>query len=134
MTDLLEQVKEALEGATPGSWREGVEGNMRVYGPDTAGQDSGLIASVFKGRTNARLIALAPAMARALIAQEERLKAADALAKKAKEAAQTFSDYAGLHWAKNTPEGKRKGDANIEKARELFAALSDYHATGGSDG
>lgn len=46
---------------TPGPWREGQDGNMRVYGPDAQGDDSGLIAEVFKnGRANARLIAAAP--------------------------------------------------------------------------
>lgn len=42
---------------TPGPWREGQSGNMRVYGPDGTG---GLIANVFGGRDNVRLIAAAP--------------------------------------------------------------------------
>jgi len=45
---------------TPGPWREGEEGNMRVYGPDGMGEHSGLIAHVFKSRANAHLIAAAP--------------------------------------------------------------------------
>ena len=52
---------------TPGPWQQGVEGNNRVYGPDCAGDDSGLIAVVFKGRANARLIAAAPELLHALI-------------------------------------------------------------------
>lgn len=45
---------------TPGPWQQGVEGNNRVYGLDCSGDDSGLIAVVFKGRANVRLIAAAP--------------------------------------------------------------------------
>ncbi len=41
---------------TPGPWREGQDGNNRVYGPDSRGDDSGLIAVVYKGRGNTRLI------------------------------------------------------------------------------
>lgn len=45
---------------TPGPWVEGQDGNPRVYGPDNAGNDSGLIAVVYKGRGNVHLIAAAP--------------------------------------------------------------------------
>lgn len=45
---------------TPGPWHEGVGGNLRVYGPDAKGEHSGLVALVFKGRANVRLIAAAP--------------------------------------------------------------------------
>lgn len=51
---------------TPGPWRDGQDGNTRVYGPDGMGEHSGLIATVFKGRANARLIAAAPDLAEAL--------------------------------------------------------------------
>lgn len=50
------------ERFTPGPWSEGRDGNMRVYGPDDQGEHSGLIAVVYKGRGNARLIAAAPAL------------------------------------------------------------------------
>ncbi len=51
---------------TPGPWRAGQDGNMRVYGPDNSQEHSGLIASVYKGRANARLIAAAPELLEAL--------------------------------------------------------------------
>ena len=53
-----------MSGHTPGPWCEGQEGNHRVYGPDGMGEHSGLIAVVYKGRANARLIAAAPDMAK----------------------------------------------------------------------
>ena len=51
---------------TPGPWREGIEGNWRVYGPDGKGEHSGLVAHAFKSRANARLIAAAPELLAAL--------------------------------------------------------------------
>lgn len=51
-----------MSAHTPGPWTEGQEGNPCVYGPDGRGDDSGLIAHVFKGRGNVRLIAAAPEM------------------------------------------------------------------------
>lgn len=54
---------ELPKGYTPGPWRDGQDGNLRVYGPDCMGEHSGLVATVFKARANARLIALAPDMA-----------------------------------------------------------------------
>lgn len=53
-------------GHTPGPWRDGQAGNLRVYGPDGMGEHSGLIAEVFKSRANARLIAAAPDLLEAL--------------------------------------------------------------------
>jgi hypothetical protein len=35
--------------STPGPWRRGQDGNMRVYGPDGQGEHSGLIATVHRG-------------------------------------------------------------------------------------
>ena len=55
-----------MNGHTPGPWREGIEGNNRVYSPDGRGDDSGLIAVVYKGRGNIRLIAAAPDLLEAL--------------------------------------------------------------------
>lgn len=52
---------------TPGPWRDGQDGNCRVYGPDGQGEHSGLIAVVYKGRANAHLIAAAPALYAALV-------------------------------------------------------------------
>jgi hypothetical protein len=51
---------------TPGPWREGIDGNNRVYGPDASGEHTGLIAVVYKGRANIRLIAAAPELYEAL--------------------------------------------------------------------
>ncbi len=68
-----EQIQALLNGATPGGWREGQDGNNRVYGPDGAGEHSGLIAVVYKGRPNARLIAAVKPIAQAaLTAMAER--------------------------------------------------------------
>ena len=61
MTD--DELRKLLADATPGPWRDGQEGNVRVYGPDGMAEHSGLIANVFKGRANARLIAAAPDLA-----------------------------------------------------------------------
>ena len=51
-----------IDGTTPGPWREGQDGNTRVYGPDGMGALSGLVAS-FCRRADARLIAAAPTLA-----------------------------------------------------------------------
>jgi hypothetical protein len=51
---------------TPGPWKEGIDGNPRVYGPDGMGEHSGLVAVVLKGRGNVRLIAAAPELLDAL--------------------------------------------------------------------
>ncbi len=56
----------SMEPHTPGPWREGIEGNPHVYGPDGSGADAGLIANVFKGRGNVRLVAAAPDLLAAL--------------------------------------------------------------------
>ncbi len=63
-----EQIQALLNGATPGDWREGQDGNNRVYGPDGAGEHSGLIAVAYKGRPNARLIAAVKPIAQAALA------------------------------------------------------------------
>ena len=55
-----------MSGFTKGPWIEGIDGNNHVYGPDGMGQDSGLLAVVYKGRGNIRLIAAAPDMYEAL--------------------------------------------------------------------
>lgn len=42
---------------TPGPWQQGQLGDARVYGPDGQGEDSGLVANVYKtARPNVRLI------------------------------------------------------------------------------
>jgi hypothetical protein len=59
-----EDIRKLLEAATPGPWRDGQEGNkVLVYGPNGMTEHSGLIANVFKRRSNARLIAAAPDLA-----------------------------------------------------------------------
>ena len=55
-----------MTGYTKGPWIEGIDGNNSVYGPDGMGRDSGLLATVYKGRGNIRLIAAAPDMYEAL--------------------------------------------------------------------
>ena len=116
MTDLIEQVEDALEGARPGPWRivpgEDMETAQCVCGKGWA------IATLWGGyvgaRSDAQLTALAPDMARALIAQEERLKAADALERMLKIAV----SFAG-------PD-----DTWVSTAR---IALANYRKAGGSD-
>lgn len=56
---------------TLGPWQAGRDGNNRVYGPDGHGDDSGLIAEVFKGRGNINLIAAAPDLLAALKEAEQ---------------------------------------------------------------
>lgn len=46
-------------GHTPGPWRRGREGNLRVYGPDSMGELSGLVAGMIRPR-DINLIAAAP--------------------------------------------------------------------------
>ena len=56
----IAKIRERLSKITPGPWRRGQEGNLRVYGPDGRGEDSGLLANVFKRPENATFIAHAP--------------------------------------------------------------------------
>lgn len=61
--------------ATPGPWSEGVSGNNRVYGPDCAGEHSGLVAVTYKEPANRSLIALAPTLAALVLEAREALAA-----------------------------------------------------------
>lgn len=65
---------------TQGPWIEGIDGNNSVYGPDGMGRDSGLIATVYKGRGNIRLISAAPDMYEALKVFAELAKPNEAFA------------------------------------------------------
>ncbi len=64
-------MKSLLEGTTPGPWSQGIDGNNRVYGPDNSGPNSGLIAVVYKGRANVRLVAALPKIVHALVKLDE---------------------------------------------------------------
>lgn len=55
-----------MNSFTPGPWREGIDGNNRVYGPDGCAEHSGLIAVVYKGRGNVLSIAAVPDLVEAL--------------------------------------------------------------------
>lgn len=69
--------------ATPGPWTEGIEGNLRIYGPDGMGEHSGLIAQVYKGRENLRLMLAARDLYEALEEAEKDLVAAQVNARMA---------------------------------------------------
>ena len=150
MTDLLEQVKEALEGATPGPWAQLhscilAKGSTNVVSGAVLGsiaRCTSLFETDGEGREwcargtpedNARLIAMAPTMARALIAQEQRLKAADELAEAVGSERIARHDY---------QHNRALGDPDMdlplrhllrEKELAVGAALAAYRATGGSD-
>lgn len=55
---------------TPGPWRRGQTGNLRIYGPDGMGEHSGVVAEVKSKNghqtANAHLIAAAPDLYEAL--------------------------------------------------------------------
>ena len=83
MTDLYERAKQALDGATPGPWKPFYDEVTGVIADD--GRVANCTQITLMGRrhpteapANARLIALAPELARAYIAQHE---AQDALVK-----------------------------------------------------
>lgn len=60
MNDQLDRVladgRALLGKISKGPWRDGQNGNLRVYGPDNSGDMAGLIAVVYKGRANAEFI------------------------------------------------------------------------------
>jgi len=63
----IEAMRANRDAGTPGPWRRGQEGNLRVYGPDGRGEHSGLIYDVVTGRAtkgaaNAARIASVPDM------------------------------------------------------------------------
>ena len=78
MKAMTTQQKEAMKH-TPGPWRRGQEGNLRIYGPDGQGEHSGLIAEVFPKNGaqtgNAQLIVAATSM---LLELERELEELDA--------------------------------------------------------
>ena len=78
MTDIAE-ITRLAEKATPGLWREGIDGNQSLYGPDNSGTDSGLIASFVRRRDLSYIAAASPT---AWLAMAKRCEAyRDALAK-----------------------------------------------------
>lgn len=44
---VLERLLALHEVATPGPWREGIDGNLRAYAPDGLGLDSGSVLQAF---------------------------------------------------------------------------------------
>jgi hypothetical protein len=81
MTDLLTKVKEALEGATPGPWEwgEGISDDGSRYAALYAYALTEIMSGLRPDDPDARLIALAPDMARALIAAGELADVCDEL-------------------------------------------------------
>jgi hypothetical protein len=70
MSDLIKRVAEALEGATPGQWRNVPNNQVLAFG--AYGK---LVCD--SSKRDAALIALAPDMARVVLASEEMAKAFD---------------------------------------------------------
>lgn len=66
-------IRQRAQAATKGPWSEGAIGNGSVYGPDSAGDDSGLIARVYKGRANVTFIAEAREDIPYLLAEVDRI-------------------------------------------------------------
>jgi len=105
---LIDEVKAALEGATPGRWNAAKAETWWVY------SDYGEVAEVMpwaggNDEGDARLMAFAPDMARALIAAEELAAALE----------WTLADIAG--YTKNTP-----CDHRANAVAEAFASLAAY--------
>jgi hypothetical protein len=69
--DKIAKAVERLGEGTPGPWLAGCgyAGNGdRVYGPDNAGEHSGLLAVTYKGWVNAQKIAALPELAAVFVA------------------------------------------------------------------
>lgn len=133
--NLIDQVKEALEGATPGPWEEH-DGQIWSTWPD---MDDGwrfrhCLADIRK-RTgapryeefegcdgNGRLMALSHAMARHIIAQEERLRAVEA-------ALTRIRGWRENDWPDHQPMAASVIQFIEETADEVLAALAAFHAT-----
>ena len=92
MTLDLAPIEARAAAASPGPWREGIDGNVRVYGPDARGVHSGLIASFIR-RADVKFITHARQDVSALIAEITRLREENARKDAALREAARFLDY-----------------------------------------
>ena len=131
MTEIDLEMEAGAKAATQGPWRRGQEGNLSVYGPDAAGESSGLIARVYEGGVNATHIAnCSPPNILALIERvrkaENSLAASQALLKEAGERlVQSAEIHAIEPWRKIDPTKRSTWPAYV-------SAVWLFHRNGGS--
>ncbi|TAA49052.1 hypothetical protein [Shinella sp. JR1-6] len=115
----IEAIEKAMEGVTPGPWREGTEGNQRVYGPDGMGEHSGLIANIFKGRANTRYIAACnPVVMSAILAEARKVEEMEREIADLRDSLSDVLELAERQWA--NPEEL----SEIRRARALLSKES----------
>lgn len=125
----LAEIKARLQAATPGEWREGAEGNLRVYGPDNQYEHSGLVA-VFTRRSDVQLIAHAPADLTYLLSKLEEAQSWQAVAGRLYEALEDTQGWYDWICHCGHPACKR-----CPVTKEAKAALAAYTAArGGAEG
>lgn len=130
----VQALRAAAEKATPGEWREGVDGNQRLYGPDGRSLDSGLIASFVRRRDLSYIAAANPQTVLALLAERDALKRERDEAREALESARTSMRNARGAVESNQVEDKDvRGTLNqaIQRINSFLAArsaLSDANA------
>ena len=125
----IEAMRANRDAGTPGPWRRGQEGNLRVYGPDGRGEHSGLIYDVVTGRAtkgaaNAARIASVPDME----AEFERLTADLARAVEALEECQRDLDrYSQMEYSSDHPVHvrNRQRDYDGNPARIALASIKE---------
>jgi len=137
VSDLIERAKAALEGATPGPWiipgrpdkvcSEGYTDNGAAKQISTANRAAWMIAShPDQPFANARLIALAPDLARALI---ETTAERDALRVLLVEARDELAEYANADWPEPSrsqyPDIMRRWKRDMDLCWRIDAALQE---------
>lgn len=115
----IEEILAGCEGVTPGPWREGVDGNQRIYGPDNAGEASGLIASFVRRFDLSHITRLDPATVRTLCTLA--LKA-----EKYREALKPFADAQAALVDAGYDDPPSPGDTDALTDDGAFGTLSRY--------